>query len=70
MPAAVARLPISTAAAGDRGKTAAMVSPLGTLFLGERLGLWGLAGAGLILLGITVQNLHLPRRQKALARNG
>ena len=43
---------------------------LGTLFLGERLGLWGLAGAGLILLGITVQNLHLPRRQKALARNG
>lgn len=36
---------------------------LGTVFLHERLGLWGLAGAALILTGILIQSLG--ERQKA-----
>ena len=43
---------------------------LGVLFLHERLGLWGLIGAGLILLGIAVQSLHLPLPHKKRAVAG
>ena len=41
---------------------------LGNLFLRERLGLWGFAGAALILCGILIQSLGERRRRPRLAR--
>ena len=41
---------------------------LGTVFLHERLGLWGLAGAALILTGILIQSLGERQRAPRLAK--
>ena len=41
---------------------------LGALFLRERLGLWGFAGAALILCGILIQSLGERRKRPRLAR--